>query len=141
MVTEKRFLYVYNYKNFKQVCKIKIKQITPLMTLEDSKHYTSCFMMEDNRVLKIRKLLRNFELESNCITEGVEQPPERKEEQPLLNFKDIKQLELRELKEKKAIYMGSQESKIFYRVQNMGIIYWDYETDTVERIKITHEGG
>ena len=67
----------------------------------------------------------------------------------------MKLWEFKELKEKKgkikdfendetffiAIYMGTNDTKIFYRVQNMGIIYWDYETEEVIKVKIAIEGS
>jgi hypothetical protein len=48
----------------------------------------------------------------------------------------LKQWEFAELKEKKAIFMNDTGSKIYYRVQNMGIIFWDYYTNESRRIQI-----
>lgn len=48
----------------------------------------------------------------------------------------IKQWEFTEMKEKKAIFMNDTGSKLYYRVQNMGIIFWDYITDESRKIQL-----
>uniref|UniRef100_A0A7S3JGB5 Uncharacterized protein n=1 Tax=Euplotes harpa TaxID=151035 RepID=A0A7S3JGB5_9SPIT len=37
--------------------------------------------------------------------------------------------------------MNDTGSKVFYRVQNMGVIYWDYFTGESKKIRIPIEGG
>lgn len=86
-------------------------------------------MVEDQRVLKIKRLTKHRE---EAPTEELsESAPKR-----YLDLEEVKTFEFRELKEKKAIFMNDTGRKVFYRVQNMGIIYWDYFTDEQRKFRV-----
>lgn len=80
---------------------------------------SNCILLEDQRVLKIKQL---------------------KKQDNTFHLKEIKEFEFRELKEKKAIFMNDTGQKVFYRVQNMGVIYWDYWTGESRRVRIDIPG-
>ena len=89
--------------------------------LEHYRH--NSVLIEDQRVLKIKQL------KSQLIETEV--GPRRQ-----LFLEEISSFEFRELKEKKAIFMNDTGSKIFYRIQNMGVVFWDYFTGESRRVKI-----
>ena len=80
-------------------------------------------LIEDQRVLKIKKL-------KSKLSEW-EDGPKRQ-----YFLEEIRSFEFKELKEKKAIYMNDTGSKIFYRIQNMGVVFWDYFTGESRRVRI-----
>lgn len=83
--------------------------------------------MEDRRILKVKKLIR---YQPDPTDE------ESKNTKRVLALEDVKSFEFDELKMKKAIFMNDTGRKVFYRVQNMGIIYWDYFTDESRKIRV-----
>jgi len=131
---QEKFLYVWNVDNKWYLTKIKIAQDSEVHNMEHyakhwDSHNRSMFMMEDERVLKIRKLVRKPSMNS-------ELEDEEKTSHNQFEFEDIKTWEFDELKNKKAIFMNDTGSKVFYRVQNMGVIYWDYFTGETRKIRV-----